>query len=67
MLVNGSADFRSAIQSAVLVVRIVMSGIKMAAYALEVELFLVLVIIQMGCDAVICNTFRKEVDVTLLA
>ena len=50
-----------------LVVRIIMSGVEMAADALQVQLLLVVIIVKMGCDSVICDSFRIEVYVAVLA
>ena len=50
-----------------LVVRVVVAGIEMAADALKVQLLLVVIIVQMGGYAVICDAFRIEVYVAFLA
>ena len=49
------------------VVRIEMPGIEMAADALKAEFFLIVIVIEMGCDPVIGDAFRIEIDVAFLA
>ena len=62
-----SAWLEHLLEGSVLVVRVVVAGIEMAADALKVQLLLVVVIVQMGSDAVVCDTFRIEVYVAFLA
>ena len=62
-----SAWFEHLLEGSVLVVRVVVAGIEMAADALKVQLLLVVVIVQMGSDAVVCDAFRIEVYVAFLA
>ena len=62
-----SAWLEHLLEGSVLVVRVIVAGIEMAADALKVQLLLVVVIVQMGSDAVVCDTFRIEVYVAFLA
>ena len=49
------------------VARIVMSGVKMAADALQTKFFLIVIIIEMGRHPVVGNAFRIEIDVAFPA
>ena len=58
---------RQACHLSMLIVRVVVSGIEVTAYALEVELLLVLLVVEVRRHTVVGNTLREEVDVALLA
>ena len=50
-----------------LVVWIIMTRVKVAAYTLKSEFRFVVIIVEMGSDSIIGNAFRIQVDVTFLA
>ena len=57
-----AADLRRVIERTVLIVRIIVTCVEVAADTLEVQLLLILFVVEMSCDAVVRDTLREEVD-----
>ena len=58
---------RGLLQCSMAVARVVVPGIEMAADAFQAKFFLIVIVIEMGCDPVIGDAFRIEIDVAFLA